>query len=136
MAMLAATGGHVRKAIVLAGASHARKLVPHLDSLGFNTIVVETPRWKPNTITVSTALEQTLKMTSNVVADLFTCLDGAVFYAMMDDRITYTNQQGQRRCLPCLRLTGCQLSPPLTCSPILLKGQCHEIFVNRSPLGP
>jgi hypothetical protein len=76
--------------VVLVGASHSRKLVPHFTSLGFNVMNVDVPSWKPNSLTVSTGLaelEQILKTTSNVVTVIYTCLDGAAFYAMTDDSI-------------------------------------------------
>jgi hypothetical protein len=85
-----APAGSCAETVVLVGASHSRNLVPHFISLGFNVQNVDIPSWKPNSMTVSTGLaelEQILKTTSNVAAVIFTCLDGAAFYAMTDDSI-------------------------------------------------
>jgi hypothetical protein len=85
-----ATTGEATEAIILVGASHARKLSPHLSSLGFHVAYVEMPSWKPNSLTVSTALadlEKLLRDTPRVAAVVFTCLDGDAFCAMTEDSI-------------------------------------------------
>jgi hypothetical protein len=85
----AATGDAV-EAIILVGASHARNLSPHLSALGFHVEYVEMPSWKPNSLTVTTALadlERLLRDTPHVAAVVYTCLDGAAFCAMTDDSI-------------------------------------------------
>jgi hypothetical protein len=70
--------------IILVGASHSRNLKPHLQSLGYNTKLVEMPSWKPNSMAVGAAVADLEKILSAVN---FTCLDGAAFYSMTEDSI-------------------------------------------------
>jgi hypothetical protein len=90
LAMASAIDGNAQESVVLVGASHARKLGLSLEALDLCVKIVETPSWKPNSLIVSTALaqlEEVLKSTPRVIAVIFTCLDGAAFYAMTEDSV-------------------------------------------------
>jgi hypothetical protein len=69
--------------IVIIGASFASRLADALEELGEATTLIKMPSWMPNTLTISTAMEELEKLTLDNPDDLiiFYNLDCAAFYA-------------------------------------------------------